>query len=435
MVKRRRVQVILACIVIPLLLATLVGLFALWPKDTSKVRSLPIIGADSSVAEGTVSDLHVAKCKPKELSHIDDSVLGTPELADKKRVLGLAPGADLTGDSLRESIIQDLGTDAASISLLRFAVCAKVTKGEGRGQVMPVSVPREVLANGISVGDRIQMIYNPSSRAQGTAYHFWDFKRGYEVGFLAFLYVALVLAVARLKGGAALVGLLGSVGVIGVFTVPSLLDAHSPLLVAIVSASAMMFISVYLAHGISIRTTTALLGTFAGLVITFLLAAWGVSASNLTGASEEITLGLVAELRGLSLQQILLAGMVVAGLGALNDVTITQASSVWELHAANPRMSRRAIWVSAMRIGSDHIASTVYTLAFAFVGAGLPLIMYAFMTDRPALDTLLSASIAEEVVRTLVASIGLIASIPLTTAVGAALVHVAPRKAETQELA
>ncbi len=184
-----------------------------------------------------------------------------------------------------------------------------------------------------------------------------------------------------------------------------------------------MFASLYLAHGVSIRTTTALLGTFLGLAITVVLAMWSTRAANLTGTSSEHAVMLSSTFPNLSLTDLLMCGIVIAGLGALNDVTITQASAVWELHAANPALPRRTLFTSGMRIGRDHIASTVYTLAFAYVGTALPVLMVAALMDRAALDTLMAGEIAEEVVRTLVSSVGLVLAIPATTGIAALLVR------------
>jgi len=117
-----------------------------------------------------------------------------------------------------------------------------------------------------------------------------------------------------------------------------------------------------------------------------------------------------------------LCGIIVAGLGVLNDVTITQASAVWELHQISPEMPARTLFASAMRIGRDHIASTVYTIVFAYAGASLPLLLLFEIYQRPALDIVTSGVIAEEVVRTLVGAIGLILAVPVTTAIGVGIV-------------
>jgi uncharacterized membrane protein len=121
-------------------------------------------------------------------------------------------------------------------------------------------------------------------------------------------------------------------------------------------------------------------------------------------------------------------GVIIAGLGVLNDVTITQASAVWELHETSPTMRPGRLFSRAMRIGRDHIASTVYTIAFAMAGAALPVLLLIYLYDRPILDVLPSEAISEELIRTLVGSIGLVLAVPLTTAIGVAVTrHAGPR--------
>jgi uncharacterized membrane protein len=121
----------------------------------------------------------------------------------------------------------------------------------------------------------------------------------------------------------------------------------------------------------------------------------------------------------------MLAGVIVASLGILNDVTVTQASAVWELRAVSPDASPARLFSGAMRIGRDHIASTVYTIVFAYAGAALPVLLLINLSQRPLGVTLTSEVLSEELVRTLVGAIGLVLSVPLTTAVGVALVRFA----------
>jgi len=371
----RRARTLLAAIVVPLLLGTIVGLVWLWPSGDSPVGSQPLL------AEGM---------------------------------------------SIESAQVVELGPDEGMVR-------AELLTGVGEGQVVPLHVPPEVLDNGTDVGDRMRVLFSPDALATGTPYIFWDFERTVPVAWLAVLYAVTVLLVARWRGLAAMAGLGASLAVVVVFILPALMLGGEPLLVALVGGSTMMFFSVYLAHGISIRTTTALVGTFIGLAITTGLATWGTRAANLTGATSETALMLGGTFPGLRLQDLLLCGIVIAGLGALNDVTITQASAVWELHAADATMPRRRLWLGGMRIGRDHIASTVYTLAFAYVGTALPVLLLAASYDRAFIDTLMAGEIAEEVVRTLVSSIGLVLAIPATTAIAAALVRTStPRRALTR---
>ena len=375
----RRVRIVLAALVVPLVLATLLGIAVLWPGRVEAIGSQPFAAEGASLATARVTATQVSSCAESAAS------LG-----------GISDG-----------------------SLLGDAVCAEITSGEGRGLVVPVHVPAESLP-AAQVGDRMRVMYTAQALAGGTPYVFVDYDRQLPVGALAVAYLVLVVAVAGLKGLRAVLGLVLATGVLLRFMIPALLALHPPLLVTLVGSVAMMLLAVYVAHGVSVRTTTALLGTLAGVVITVVLALWGVDAANLTGAVGEEALTLTAIVPGLSLTSLLTCGMVIAGLGVLNDVTITQASAVWELHAANPTLSRARLLTGGMRIGRDHIASTVYTLAFAYAGTALPLILAAALIDR-SVDTLLSGEIAEEIVRTLVSSIGLVLAIPATTAIAAAL--------------
>ncbi len=196
--------------------------------------------------------------------------------------------------------------------------------------------------------------------------------------------MVVVLAVARLRGLYALIGLAFSAAVITRFMLPSLLSGESGILVGVVGASAIMFVVLYTTHGWSLRTSAALGGTLAGIGLTGLIASYAVAGTRLTGVADEggRVLGTFAD--DLSFPGLLTCAIIVAGLGVLNDVTITQASAVWEIRAAAPGMSRRAVFASGMRIGRDHIASTIYTIVFAYAGTAL-LVLLRALALRPAL--------------------------------------------------
>ena len=383
----RRVRIVLGAIVGALVLATVVGLFVLWPGKSSLIGSRSFTAEGGSVGRATITSVDLSGCQSAV-------------------------------DALTEvnGVKQDVFAEGH--------VCARITEGEGKGLIMPVHLvgePRKLA----HAGDRLVVLYSPQAILSGSPYSFIDYQRQLPVGALAIVYLVLVVAVAGRKGVLSVLGLLVATAVLAFFMIPALLSGSHPLAVTLVGSMAMMLAAVYVAHGVSIRTTTALLGTVAGIVLTVLLALWGTDAAHLTGDVDE-TARLLASRTHIDLQTLLTCGMVIAGLGVLNDVTITQASSVWELHAANPLLSRTRLFTGGMRIGRDHIASTVYTLAFAYAGTALPLILAASLMDRAVLDTMLSGEIAEEIVRTLISSIGLVLAIPATTAIAAALCRVTP---------
>ena len=189
--------------------------------------------------------------------------------------------------------------------------------------------------------------------------------------------------------------------------------------VAVCGSAAILFVVLYLAHGLSIRTSTALLGTLAALGATAALGSAATAAAHLPGRSNEVNNELQAAGVQVSITGLILCGLIVGALGVLNDVTVTQASAVWELSAADPDAGWRKLFASGMRIGRDHIASTIYTLVFAYAGATLPLLLLFTVSGRTTHDLLTGDEIAGEVIRGLVGGAGLILAVPLTTFVAA----------------
>lgn len=312
---------------------------------------------------------------------------------------------------------QAVVTDTAVADMSNPAIHARLG-----GAVVQVSVPPEYVPE-LHVGDVIRVMTAPSVAAGYPPYTFQDFVRGPPMALLGVLFVVLVLLVARWRGLASLVGLGLALVVVWRFTLPDLLLGKPAAAVGLVSAALIMFVVLYLAHGLSLRTSTALLGTLAGLAATAAIGAWASGAAHLTGLSDEYALDLLSYAPAVRLRSVLLAGTILAGLGVLNDVTVTQASAVWELHDAQPEAPWRRLVSQGMRIGRDHIASTIYTIAFAYVAAALPLVLLVSMSsDTPLLQAVTSGELAEEVARTLVGSIGLVLAIPLTTVVAALVV-------------
>jgi uncharacterized membrane protein len=292
---------------------------------------------------------------------------------------------------------------------------------DGGDAVVVVQAASGVPAQSMSLGDWLELIELnvDDSPVVGSNYIFFDYHREVPLAAFALAFLLVVLAVARLKGLLAIVGLVGALAMVWLFTLPALTAGRNPLLVALATSGAVLFIVVYLAHGISVKSTTALLGTFLGIAVVASLAWWAIGATHLTPLTHHEMSELAYAAPLADINGVLLCGMVLAGVGVLNDVTITQASAVWELRTAAPDASRFEVFRSAMRIGRDHIASTVYTIAFAYVGTSLGLLAVASTLDFGLTNLLTFEDIAEELVPTLVAAIGLVLAIPLTTAIGA----------------
>jgi len=191
--------------------------------------------------------------------------------------------------------------------------------------------------------------------------------------------------------------------------------------VALVGAMAIMLLSLYLSHGIGRKTTAAVVGTGLALVLTGALTAGFVAATSLTGLASEDALNASFLAGGLSFRGLLLAGIILGGLGVLDDVTMSQASLMFELRRADPTATFGQLVTGALAVGRDHIAATVNTLFLAYAGASLPLLVL-FTTSGDSLGTVATSEVvAVEIVRSLCGSIGLIAAVPLTTVLAAAL--------------
>ena len=307
--------------------------------------------------------------------------------------------------------------------------CVRVQAELAGGDVVEVWAPSTLRASDLPVGTTIVLTHYLETPTEPAVWAFSDFSRTVPLGVLAAAFAVVVTAVAGFRGLRALVGLIVSFGVIGAFMLPAILRGEDPLAVGLVGSSAIMFVVLYLAHGFSRRTTTALLGTFAGLAATAVLGVVTAHAAHLTGIATEDNYRLAmltGHLDGEGLRGIFLAGVVLAGLGVLNDVTITQASAVWELRASDPAADRHTLFRRGMRIGRDHIASTVYTIAFAYAGAALPILLLLEIYQLPFWQTVSSGEFAEEIARTLVGSIGLVLAIPLTTLIATVVVTASP---------
>jgi uncharacterized membrane protein len=306
--------------------------------------------------------------------------------------------------------------ESASIAATDLEVLVRL---DGEDASVAIQSIPEISAEDIAPGDRVKLLFIPDLAGSASPYVFVDFVRGAPLALLAAIFAIMVIAVARLKGVAALAGLAAALGIVWFFVLPALGAGRDPVAVALASTGLVLVIVVYATHGVSVRTTTALLGTYVGAAIVLGLAAWMIPATHLTPRTHENMNELLAYAPAVDLRGVLLCGMVLAGIGVLNDVTITQASAVWELRGAAPGLTRRALFGRAMRIGRDHIASTVYTIAFAYVGTALATLLLVRTFDHSFADLVTFEEVADEIVRTLVASTGLVIAIPLTTAIGA----------------
>jgi uncharacterized membrane protein len=245
-------------------------------------------------------------------------------------------------------------------------------------------------------------------------YQFADRERRPLLVVASVLFAAIVVWLGRLRGLTALIGLVLSVAVLLAYIVPAILSGRPPELVALTGGILIAVMALYLAHGIKAMTHVAAIGTLLSLALTVVLAAAVTGLADFSGlVSEEASFLMVIgefDLRGL-----LLAGIVLGALGALDDVTVTQASAVWELTAANEGLDHHQLFAAGIRVGRDHVASSVNTLLLAYAGAAMPLMLLFGLSGQRLGVVANSEVVAVEIVRTLVGSVGLVAAVPITT--------------------
>ena len=291
-----------------------------------------------------------------------------------------------------------------------------LTSGKDKNKRVTSELPTGLGAPKVDVGDDVVVV--ETSGTDGQTYQIIDEQRGRPLWILGAAFALAVIVFGRLRGLTALVGLVFTFGVLLLFIIPAILAGQPPLPVAIVGSAAIMLFVLYLTHGFSMSTSVAVAGTLVSLTLTGVLAAISASATHLSGVAEESAfyLGLMS---GVDLQGLLLAGILIGSLGVLDDVTVTQAATVTELAHANPAYGFRQLYQAAARVGRAHIASVINTIVLAYAGASLPLLLLIAANDQSLGKVLTDQLIAQELVRSIVGTLGLIAAAPITTALAA----------------
>lgn len=249
---------------------------------------------------------------------------------------------------------------------------------------------------------------------------FTDFVRSRSILYLFIVFVFFSVLISGWKGIRSLIAILFSLGVIVFFILPQILSGRDPVFVSIIGAFVFLSISQYLVYGWNLKTHSAVVGILVSLIITGSISAFFINFTRLTGFGDENALFLVQMTsQNINMRGLLLAGMIIGALGVLDDLVISQASAVFELHSSNHELGLKTLYQKAMNIGKDHVAATVNTLVLAYAGASLPMLLLFSISNQDPTMLINISYIAEEIVRTLVGSIGLIASIPITTGLAA----------------
>ncbi|MER7574293.1 YibE/F family protein [Streptomyces sp. NPDC126514] len=388
----RHLRKVIAAILIPFAAAVVVGLVVLWPGGAPSHERTGV-GFDRQTQQATVTEVEEISCSAVNAS-------GVPPTGDTSTAEGSSAQQQEDGTCKKATIRIDTGED----------------KGRTFTEVVQPDQSRQLHED-----EKVVVAYEPSA-PKDLQYSVTDVNRRIPMAVLAGLFALAVVVVGRLRGVMALIALAISFLVLTLFILPAILQGSNPLVVAVVGSSAIMLIALYMCHGLSARTSVAVLGTLISLLLIGVLGSVFIDWAALTGNTDDNT-GLIHGLYPeIDMSGLLLAGIIIGSLGVLDDVTVTQTSAVWELHEANPTMGWRGLYRAGIRIGRDHIASVVNTLVLAYAGAALPLLLLFSIAQSSVGSVANSELVAEEIVRTLVGSIGLVASVPVTTALAALMV-------------
>ena len=284
----------------------------------------------------------------------------------------------------------------------------------GKRQTLPADMH-------LNVGDDI--LVNVLRRPDGVlVVYFVDFVRLRPMFTLFLVFAFFSVVVGGWKGVRGLVGMAFSFGVIFFFILPQILHGHNPVLVTVIGSSVLLGITLYLIYGWTLKTHAAVLGILAALVLTGILAQYFVTLTRLTGFGSEDALYLIQfSAVSIDTRGLVLAGMLVAALGVLDDLAITQSSVVFQLFATDPQISFGTLYRRAMQVGRDHVAATVNTLVLAYTGGVLPMLLLFYVTNERPLQVLNYEFVAQEIVSMMVGSLGLIAAVPLTNLLAVSL--------------
>lgn len=307
-----------------------------------------------------------------------------------------------------EGVINRISSDEAQLN---------ITSGNIKGQQLKAKInPSQSAKSSIfKVGDEVMISYAKAPDGNEVVY-IVDYvrKKGLFILFLVFL--AFVFIVGRVHGFTSFIGMLLSFGIITQFIIPQIMFGNDPVVIALFGSLFIIPITFYVSHGVSSKTTISVVGTLLALILTGIIAYVFVDLVKLTGyASEEASYLQLFTGGTINIKNLLLGGIIIATLGILDDISISQTGIVFKLAETNPRYGFKELYSHSMELGRDHIASLVNTLILVYAGASLPLFLLFYNTKVSYGFALNQEIIATEIVRTLVSSIGIIAAVPITT--------------------
>lgn len=309
-------------------------------------------------------------------------------------------------DQKKEDVV---GTELESINQ---TLTIEILEGDQKGKILTIQNDYIVLEE----GDKFFLYHGIDGLDGRESYSVRDIDRRGVIFFFLFLFVAVVLLFSGKQGVRSLIGLAGSFFVILYVLIPSLLAGYPPVLTSTLVATIILFLAIYFTHGFNRVSTVAFTGTVLAVILTGVLAYIGVTLAHFTGFATEEAFYLNLNTQGkLDFTGLLLGGIMIGVLGVLDDIAVTQSAVVRELYSSGSHLSKKEIYKKALRVGKEHVGALVNTLALAYTGASLPLLLLFSSADSSGLSIINQEVFATEIIRTITGSIGLILTVPITT--------------------
>lgn len=400
----RSVRIAVLTVIIPVAVVTLAAVLWIWPD---KPKAPTATGSALTKVTGTIVGTDLKPC-PKQVQ--------------------AAPPGEPTSNAPP--------TDPRRCGTARV----ELTSGADSGQIVSTELPSGPGTSVFIAGQRVVLLHMPdaaealdeSGLPEVSPYQLSDHDRSTPLWLVGAAFALAVVAFGRLRGLTALLGLAVTFVLLLQFLIPAILAGRPPLLAAVVCAAAIMLTVLYLTHGFTMATSIAVIGTIASLTLTGVLATVAINLTRLSGITDEASLNLDLS-HSVNSQGLLLASIIIGALGVLDDVTVTQAATVTELARANPAYRFGQLYRAAARIGRAHIASVINTVILAYAGASLPLLLLLSIGRQPLGEVLTGPALATEIVRSVAGTLGLIAAVPITTALAAMLRSRDPDSTEPAE--
>lgn len=409
--------------------AALVGLAVLWPRGEAPEPGPGFRDSQSMAAQsypGRVAGVTAGACgSPDAGVAFDGTPQPAPQLPQVPQVPGVPASPGDPGTAGAPGAAETSGMPGAAGDLRRECdlLIIDIEGGPDEGRRTLLEMSGQPGEPELEEGTKIHLTSHDIGGDQ-TRYAFLDINRTTSVWAWVAVTALSIVVVAAWRGVRAIAGLVLTLAVVGFFLIPALLRGGPPVALSLVTGAVVLFPVMFLVHGVNWKSAAALGGTLTSLAAAAGLAHLAIGGADLRGLADDSNLLIQLYLPAVSVTGLMLAGFIVGALGVLNDVTIAQASTVTELAEADPDAGPLELFASAMRVGRDHIASMVYTLVLAYVGASLPMTLLLSVAERPLMQVLTSDIVATELLRSAIGALGLTLAVPVTTAIAAVTAQV-----------